>query len=442
MLNYSLVGCSILTMDEDNNYYQDGVIVIEDGVITNIGERKAVKIKGEAISMAGKLLMPGLINCHTHLPSPLYRGIGSDLSLMDWLEKSMWPAQAHMTAEDSYWGSYLSCIEFIQNGITTFVDQYYYADANARAVQDAGLRGVIGATVFEHGSIESDNTLLTACEFIEKYKSIEHETMIYPCFGPHAPYTEGPDTYKKVTELAKKYGVPIHTHISENQDEVNIMLEKYHMTSVELLESVGVFDVPVISAHNVYLSENDIEIFKKHNVKVVYNPVSNMKLACGFARLKPLVEAGLCIALGTDGAESNNSMDLFRDLRTGLLLQKTLELDATMFNAEFGIRMITTKGAEAVNLSGRIGKLSIGMEADIIALDDKFASMTPLFNQNIDHIYATLAYAVDGRCVSDTIVRGKWLMQNREIVAFDAVHVRKKAQRSAERIMREAKLVI
>ncbi len=437
MNSFVLTDCTLLTMDENNSFYENGFVSINDGKIEMIGDMIDVPRDKDIVSMKGKIVLPGLINCHNHLPSSLYRGMGSDLALMDWLNLAMWPAQKFMSEEHSYWGSFLNCLESIRNGVTTVIDQYYYANSNAKAVVDSGMRAVIGATVFDHSSPEGDNTLQIACDFIEKYKGNDR---IYPCFGPHAPYTESPETYKKIAELAKKYRVQIHTHIGETKDEVAQIKERYNTTSTKLLESVGTFEVPVISAHNVYIGDEDVAIFAKYGVLAAYNPVSNLKLASGIANLKPLIEAGVTIGIGTDGVESNNTADLLADLKVGTLLQKTINEDATFIKAESALRMATSEAAKVAGIDSFAGQIKVGFKADLIAIDRKYPSMTPIYKKKADEIYAAIVYAADGRAVSDTIVDGKFLMKEREILAFDERDVLINAQRATDYIVKHSKI--
>ncbi len=436
MSSFTLTDCMVVTMDTENTFFENGYITIRDGIIEKLGDMSD-KPKGVTISMRGKIVLPGLINCHNHLPSTLYRGMGGDLELMDWLTKAMWSAQKFMSAEHSYWGSFLNCLECIKNGITTNIDQYYYADYNARAVLDSGTRAVIAATVFDTPSPEGDDTLAIACDFIEKYSNIDR---IYPCFGPHAPYTEKPKTYETIAKLAKEYNTLIHTHIGETKTEVDEIFEHYNTTSTKLLQSVGVFEVPVISAHNIYLSDEDIKIFSDNNVSAVYNPISNLKLASGFANLKPLVDAGINIGLGTDGAESNNTIDVLQDIKVGSILQKTITEDATFLNAEHSLRMITSTAAKVAGLESIIGKLGVGFHADLIAIDRSYPCMTPIYTKDVAEIYQTVVYAADGRNVSDTMVFGEFLMRDREIVAFDEQDVLKNAQNATDYIAKSAKI--
>ncbi len=437
MNKFTLTDCTIVTMDENNTFFENGYITVDDGVITELGNMENHKLSGEVISMKEKILLPGLVNCHNHLPSTLYRGMGGDLSLMDWLEKAMWPAQNFMTAEHSYWGSFLNCLESIKNGVTTIIDQYYYADYNAKAVLDSGIRAVVGATVFDTSSPEGTDTIKLACDFIEKYLTSDR---IYPCFGPHAPYTESPETYKEVAVLAKKYGVQIHTHIGETKDEVSNIWDRYKTTSTKLLESVGVFEVPVISAHNIYLSDEDIKIFKKYNVLAVYNPISNLKLASGIANIKPLLNLGVTVGLGTDGAESNNTVDVLADLKIGAMLQKTVNEDATFLTAEKALRMVTSYGAKIAGLEHSVGQLKPGMQADLITLDSTHPCMTPIYKKSVYELYQTIVYAADGRCVCDTIAGGKFIMKNREILQFSEQEVLKNAQAATDYIATKAKI--
>ena len=436
-MTYTLSGCRVITGDEQCPYYPAANIVIKDGIIKKIGPAEICPAEGEQISLRGKLVAPGLINCHHHLPSVLYRDLGSDLPLMDWLQQAMWPAQAHMTGEDAYCAALLSCAEQIQNGITTTVDQYYYADCNARAVKRSGMRAVIGATVFDHPSPESKDTLQTAVDFIEKYR---HDERITPCFGPHAPYTESPRTYRRIAALAAEMGVMVHTHIGETRGEVDCIREKYGTTSTQLLEETGLFENRVIAAHNIYLSPQDIDIFAKYQVGAVFCPVSNLKLASGIPDIAPFIKAGIPTAFGTDGAESNNALDLLQDAKIGLLLQKTMHRDAALMPAEQGLAMLTAEAADIIGMAHCLGRLMPGYQADLVVFDDAFANAVP-HHATAAQETAHLLYSLSGKNVQSTMVAGKWLMYERQIRTFDYPAVARQVQQRAARIAADAGLL-
>ena len=429
-MTYTLSGCRVITGDEQCPYYPAANVVIQDSTIKKIGPVDTVPVEGKQIPLRDRLVTPGLINCHHHLPSPLYRDLGSDLPLMDWLQQAMWPAQAHMTGEDAYCATLLSCAEQIQNGITTTVDQYYYANDNARAVKCSGMRAVIGATVFDHPSPESGDTLQTAVNFVEKYRGDER---IIPCFGPHAPYTESPHTYRRIAALAAEMGVMVHTHIGETRSEVDCIREKYGTTSTQLLEQTGLFENRVISAHNIYLNPQDIDIFAKYRVGAVFCPVSNLKLASGIPDIAPFVQAGVPVAFGTDGAESNNALDLLQDAKIGLLLQKTIHQNAALMPAGQGLGMLTAGAADIIGMSHCLGRLQPGYQADLVVFDNAFANAVPHQTTAPQEI-AHLLYSLSGKNVQSTMVAGQWLMYERQILTFDYPTVARQVQRRATRI--------
>lgn len=438
---YSLVNCTIITMDENDNWYPDGTIVIEDGRIADIGPGESITPKGNVIDMGSKIVLPGFINTHTHSPSPLFRGMADDLTLMDWLKKLIWPAEKNLTGEISFWGSSLTCLEFLESGVTTFADQYFFSGFIAEAVQKTGLRGFIAPTVFTDPSPETDDTIQAAVDFIEKYKGKEEQTLVYPCIGPHAPYSCSAEVLRAVTGIASSYGLITHIHISETKDETREILEETGLTPTQYLDSLGVLNEKTLAAHCIHLDRKDMDIFQSNNVKVSYNPVSNLKLVSGIMPMKDLLDQGILVSIGTDGAQSNNSLDLLRDLKTGVLIQKQWYNDATFIPAKEALRMITINGAKALGMDDRIGSLEKGKLADVIAIDIKRTDINPLHRRCLSNIYSAIVYSANGSDVSDVIVNGRMLMRDRELLGIDKEEIITQSQRSAEYLMKKAGLI-
>jgi len=437
----TLVNCTVLTMDEKDTFFHDGSIVIEDNKIAEIGASGKINPRGKLMDMKNKLVLPGFVNTHTHSPSPLFRSMADDLRLMDWLKKRIWPAEKHLTREMAYRGAALNCLELMEGGVTTFADQYFFSAYTATAARSIGLRGFIAPTVFSGSSPETDNTIQAAVDFIERYKGKEAETLVYPCIGPHAPYSCSKEVLELVSDIAQQYKLLVHIHISETMDENEEIFQKTGMTPARYIESTGMFDNRVLSAHSIHLDEKDMEIFSKNRVAVSYNPVSNLKLVSGIMPLRELNEKHIVVSLGTDGAQSNNSLDILRDLKTGVLIQKQKYEDATFFTAREALRMVTIKGAEALGMEKSIGSLEQGKLADIIALDLRNAGLCPVHKGTIENLYSMVVYSACGTDVSDVIVNGSILKENHLVKVIDRDEVIDEAQKSAEILMKKAGLV-
>lgn len=437
----TLVNCTILTMDENDTFYRDGKIVVEGNRIAEIGTAEKIVSRGNIIDMKNKLVLPGLINTHTHSPSPLFRSMADDLALMDWLKKRIWPAEKFLTGELAYLGASLNCLELLESGVTTFADQYFFSTYTASAARKIGLRGFIAPTVFSGSSPETDNTLTAAVDFIEIYKGKEEETLIYPCIGPHAPYSCSSDVLKLVADIALEYKLLVHIHISETLDENREIFEKTGLTPTQYVESTGIFENRVLSAHSIHLNKKDMKIFKESNAAVSYNPVSNLKLVSGIMQLKEIEEKGITVSIGTDGAQSNNSLDLLRDLKIGTLIQKQKYEDATFFPARDALRMVTINGAKALGMEDKIGSLEKDKLADIISLDINRSNLCPIHKGSIDNLYSTIVYSACGADVSDVIVNGNVLMENRILKVIDRNEIIKEAQLGAEILMKNAGLI-
>ena len=437
---YSLINCTILTVDRNDRFFEDGIIVVENNKIKEIGSKEKVIPKGIIYDMEGKLVMPGLINTHTHSHSSIFKNQADDFKLMDWLKKAMWPMEKYLSADRAYAATALSCYEYIKSGITCYADQFYYAGVIAKAVQKSGLRCFLGATVFTNPSPETDDTFESAQKFIEEYIGKEEETLIYPCIGPHAPYSVEEEEWKKCVDISQKYGLIIHTHISETLDENKEIKEKTGMSPTRWLESMGVLNQNVLAAHSIHLSEEDMDLYSKYNVKVSTNPVSNLKLVSGIMPLKKMWDRGITVSIGTDGAQSNNSMDLIRDARTCALIHKQVMDDATFFTAKQSVRMCTIEGAKALNMEDKIGSLEVGKFADIIAFDSESPRLCPLHRGSLKNLYSTIAYSALGADVSDVIVNGKWVMKNNKILTFDVKEVIKEGQIASEFLVKNSKI--
>jgi 5-methylthioadenosine/S-adenosylhomocysteine deaminase len=405
-------------------------LLIKDDLIAEISdeidEGKADKI----IDGEGKILLPGLINTHTHLSMTLFRGLADDLSLDSWLNDHIWPMEANLNGDYCYIGALLGAVELIKSGTTTFSDMYFYMEDVARAVEDAGIRAVLSYGMIDFGDAEKREN-----EFRENLSLFENcngmaDGRIKVFFGPHSPYTASEDLLVKVRELADEYGMGIHIHVSETEKEINDSLDEKGLRPFEYLEKIGFLGPDVVAAHSVWLSDEEIEIIKKHDVKVSHNPCSNMKLASGIAPVSKLIEKGVCVSIGTDGASSNNNLDLIEELKTASLLQKVSTLDPKVLTSDEAVEMATIKGAEALGWDSEIGSIEVGKKADIILIDTNSANMVP----DSSSLSSNVIYSANGSNVDTTICNGKILMENKKLTVLDEQEIYEKAKQAIKEL--------
>lgn len=406
----------VLTMDPDLTEFRDGAVAIRGEQIVAVGGSETVGRRSarQVIDARGGIVMPGLVNTHTHAAMTLFRGLADDVPLMRWLNDHIFPAEAALDPHQVYCGALLACAEMILSGTTTFCDMYLFEDAVARAVQAAGMRAVVGEVLFDfpspnYGPIERgfDYT----ADLIARYRD---DPLITIAVEPHSPYLCAPDLLQRAFELAGRHGLPMVTHLAETVSEVQTVRQRYGRTPVEHLEQLGVLGPHVLACHCVQLSETDIERLRRYDVKVSHNPESNMKLASGIAPVPDLIAAGVCVGLGTDGAASNNNLDLLLEMDTAAKLAKVHRLDPTALDAATVLRMATSAGARALGLEARIGSLEPGKRADIILLDMHKPHLTPLY-----HPASQLVYAARGSDVATVIINGRIVMQDGRILTFD-----------------------
>lgn len=384
-------------------------LAVDNGIIANIGEKVSAD---RVIDAKNGIVMPGLINTHTHLGMTLLRGYADDFPLSQWLNEYIWPMEAKLDERAVYIGSLLGCLEMIKSGTTTFADMYIHMDGAARAVEKSGLRGLLSYGMIElEDEDRAERELKTGKEFVKKWNNAANGR-ITTMYGPHAPNTCSPEFLTRVRECSDKDGVGIHTHLSETKAEIDEMKSKYGTSPVRLLDKIGFFGPDVLAAHCVWLSEDDIKILKKNDVKVAHNPTSNMKLGSGVSPVPELIKNGITVALGTDGCASNNDLDMFREMKMAALLHKVHKLDPTMVSARDALNMATINGARALGINS--GELAVGRKADIIIVDTNKPHLTPKHDM-VSH----LVYCAKGSDVSTCIVDGKILMENYELTVLN-----------------------
>lgn len=428
-----LIKCmAALTMNDDDDIIRDAEIAVRDNEIYHVGPAGSVPADFKAdqvLNRPGMVAMPGFVNCHTHAAMTLFRGYADDLPLMQWLKEKIWPLEEHLTPEHIHAGTMLSCAEMIRGGTTTFADMYFAMDKVAEAAEQSGMRAVLSRGMIGFGP-NADQAMEESITFIEQWNGAAGGR-VTTMFGPHAPYTCPPEYLRRVVEQAGRMGVGIHIHLAETEDEISEILEKYGRSPVVLMEETGLFEVPVLAAHCVHLDDRDIEILARHRVGIAHNPQSNMKLASGVAPVTRLLEAGALVGLGTDGAASNNNLDMMEEMRAAAMLQKVHNGSATAIPARQALRMATADGARALGLGDRVGRIAPGLLADIILLDMHKPHLYPLHD-----IYAHVAYAAAAADVDTVIIDGRVVMEERGLLTVDEDRILEQAQAAAESLKR------
>lgn len=387
-------------------------LYIEGDRITGIGDKPAGFTADKVIDGTDKLVIPGLINCHTHSYMSFMRNVADDLSFMDWLFGTIDPIEQQMTDEDTYWGANLAIIEMMKSGTTCFNDMQMNIHQTTRAVKESGMRAVICRGLVGSGNDEAGQSRLRQA-YEERDAAKDCDRLTFK-LGPHAPYTCDDEFLKIVAAEAKKENMGIHVHLSESESEISQIQEKYGCTPIALAEKCGIFDVPAIAAHCVQVTDEDIAILKRKNVSVVTNPASNMKLGNGFAPIAKMLDAGVNVCLGTDGAASNNCLNMFHELSLLTLIHKGTGKTPQCVSAKEGFRIATINGAKALGLEKEIGSIEVGKKADLAILDLNTPSLTPRNN-----LIAGLSYSANGSEVDTVIINGQITMEGRKILTMD-----------------------
>ena len=405
-------------------------LLIENDIISEISDEIDETNVDKIIDAEGKILLPGFINTHTHLSMTLFRGLADDLSLDSWLNDHIWPMEANLNGDYCYIGALLGAVELIKSGTTTFSDMYFYMEDVARAVDEAGIRAVLSYGMIDFGDAEKREAEITENLTLFENCNGMADGRIKVFFGPHSPYTASEELLIKVRQLADEYNMGIHIHVSETQKEIDDITAEKGMRPFEYLDKIGFLGPDVVAAHSVWLSDNEIEIIKKNGVKVSHNPCSNMKLASGIAPVSKLIEEGICVSIGTDGASSNNNLDLIEELKTASLLQKVSTLDPNVLNSHEAIAMGTIRGAEALGLEDEIGSVEVGKKADIILIDTNSANMVP----DSSTLTSNIIYSANGSNVDTTICNGKILMENKKLTVLDEQEIYDKARQAIKNL--------
>ena len=420
----TLIKNASLLLPEGN--VAEGSLAIDENKIAAVGEVPPDFTADAVIDATGKLAVPGFVNAHTHASMTLLRSYADDMNLIDWLQNKIWPIEAKMKKEDIYWGAMLAAVEMIRGGTTTFTDMYGDMDKVAEAAIESGMRAVLARGMI--GVAPNGQQALEENKALFKTYHGAGDGRITVMFGPHAPYTCPPDFLRQVVAAAKEYRAEIHIHLSETKGEVENCLKEHGMTPIALMESVGVLDCGVLAAHCVHVTDDDLALMKKYHVRVAHNPGSNMKLASGIAPVPKMLKTGLCVALGTDGASSNNNLDMLEEMRLAALLHKVDTLDPLAVPAREAVRMATENGAKAVGIKN-LGRLEKGALADIVLFDMNGAEWCPKFD-----LVSLLTYSASLRSVDTVVINGKVLMEKGEMLSLDEERIIFEANRCAMQI--------
>ena len=402
-------------------------VYIEGGAIVSASGKPEGSKPDKTINGSGKMLIPGLVNAHTHASMSVFRNCADDLLFNDWLFGRIMPLEDKLAGDDCYWGMLLSVMEMLRSGTTAFIDMYYFMDDLARAVEESGIRAVLsrGLTGGADDPSGGEQRLREALEAVERWKGRGNISFM---LAPHAPYTCDEGFQREIAAEAKRIGLPINTHLSESLAEIDTIKERYGCSPIELADRAGLLSDTSVAAHCVQLTDADIGILARRGVHVVTNPVSNLKLANGVAPVPKMLQAGVKVALGTDSAASNNSLNMFRDLGTLALIHKGVNHDAQAVSAREGFAIATKNGALAMGRAD-IGEIKPGNAADLAILDLDRPNMQP-----VNDPVAALAYSASGAEVETVIVGGRILMENREFLTIDSERVYREVGKVCERI--------
>ncbi len=432
-MNILIENGTILPMNMPNNGqpYFNGTIGIENDriafITTDIGksdEFLATHSDTRRIDATGKIVMPGLINTHTHVAMSLLRGISDDMPLMEWLEQHIWPIEGKMGYQEVYDGARLGILEMLMGGTTTFVDMYPYEEAIAHAAETGGIRAVVSPCPMDFRMEHFEN------DWRQVQMRFKDSKLVTMWMGPHAIYTLSADNLQRSISLSKEFGTGSHVHLAETQTEQDNCMKEHGMSPTEYLESQGLFSTPTLAAHCVVMSDHDIEILARHGVSVAHNPQSNMKLASGIAPVKKMLEAGINVSIGTDGASSNNDLDMWDEMRTASLLQKVSTMDPCAIPAYTALQMATINGAKAIGRQGELGQLTAGALADIILIDIEKPHLYPHTNLISELVYSTHASDVD-----TVIINGNIVVENRKCLSMNAQEVCATAQKHIDALL-------
>ncbi len=422
---------TILTMDPANSVIENGVVGINNDLIAFIGIDNGCLDAEKVIDAGNGLILPGLINGHTHAAMTLFRGLADDLPLMEWLNNHIFPAESRINPDFVYTGTLLACAEMILSGTTTFCDMYLFEGDAARACSEAGMRALMGEVLYDFDSPNYGpiaNGFAYTASLIERW---HNDPVISIAVEPHSLFTCSPDLLAAANELSIRRGIPLIIHLAETEDETRHVEKIYGKRPVKHLDSLGVLGPNVIACHCVHLDAEDIEILCEKKVKVIHNPESNMKLASGIAPVHEMITAGITVGIGTDGCASNNDLDLFGEMDTAAKLQKIRKMDTTVMDALTVLRMATIQGARALGIEKLTGSIEVGKRADVIVIDTNKPHLTPIYNP-----FSHLVYSARGSDVVHSIINGRLVMSERRLLTIDLECLLEKSNFMSESFMK------
>ena len=429
----------IIPVEPDNVILTQHAIVISNGIITDILPTLKAKLRYEpqqTVTLNNHALIPGLINLHTHAAMTLLRGFADDLPLMEWLNDHIWPAERqHVNAQFVYDGTKLACAEMIKGGITCFNDMYFFPESGIEAVINSGMRAAIGIVVIDFPTAyasDTDDYLAKGMDLRDQY--YQHPLISF-CFAPHAPYTVSDEAFNRILTYAEQLNTPIHIHLHESLDEIRVNFESTGIRPIERLHQLGILGPAIIAVHMVHLTEQEIRLVQDYGCNIVHCPSSNLKLANGIAPIPSFLNHGINVGLGTDGAASNNRLDMFEEMRQAALLAKVTSGKADSLPAAQALRMATLNGANALGLGGKIGSLTIGKAADITAISFSDIDLAPCYNP-ISH----LVYTASREHVSHVWINGKMLLQDGELTTINPLELQRRSELWYKRIKATPKL--
>lgn len=430
-----IVGGTVVTMDKDRRVIENGAVAIRGEKIVAVGSRAEVAAKYRAkltVNAAGKLVIPGLINTHTHVPMSLFRGIADDMDLQEWLTKFIFLAEAKNVNEAFVRaGTRLGLAEMIRGGTTTYCDMYYFEDAIAEETKKAGVRAVLGETILDFPAPDNktyDAGLAYAEKFIKRWQG---DTLVVPAIAPHAPYTVSEDNLTQARAMSDRLKAPLVIHLAEANTETEFIQQKHQgMRPIEFMEKIGFFNDRTIAAHVIQANPAELDILKRYNVGIAHNPQSNMKLAAGVAPVPLMLQKDLAVGLGTDGAASNNDLSMWEEMDTAAKLHKLHLGDPKVLSAQQAFEMATIRGARALHMADMIGSLEVGKRADIAIVDLGGLHQIPLYN-----VYSHLVYATKASDVRTVIINGRMVMLDRRLLTLNESAIKKDANAYRRKII-------
>jgi 5-methylthioadenosine/S-adenosylhomocysteine deaminase len=426
-VDYIIKADYLLTMEDDFAVIRDGAVavtgpdIVAAGAFSNISQKYS---SDRVIDGKNRVVFPGLINTHTHAAMVYFRGIADDLPLQEWLEKHIWPNEMKwMSAEFVDDAIELACLEMLKGGVTTYSDMYFYQNIAGKKIEKIGMRGVLGAGIIDFPwkdyAQTPDDYLKKAEAHINKWKGNE---LVTPCVAPHATFTCGPDSYRQAKEMADRYDVPLHTHLAETEFEVTECSKRYGKTPVEYLDSIGFLSERVSAAHCVWLTDREIEVLAEKKVGVAHCIESNLKLASGIAPLPKMLDAGVQVAFGTDGAASNNDLSILGEMSTAAKVHKAVSKDATVVDSKTALTMATQNGAQILGLGDKVGSIKPGKKADLVMANLDKPHLTPIYD-----IYSHITYCMRPGDIETVMVNGKIVIDKGKPTTLDQEEVMDKA---------------